>query len=323
MTGKHILSAALFSFVVLVTSVSVSYAQGTPQQTNQQVQQTVPGNATRPQTAQTTRSVSNTIKDRALSEIERRVVRLSTAIERINASTKLSDSVKQQMILSLQAEIDSLSDLQSTIETEVDEDVVREEVAKIRESYNVFAVYMPKVATLRAAEKVLSISDRMTLAKMRLLTQVSTLASTGEDTTELEQLLTDAEESIESASENAQDVFDTVLSLSPERYPQNRTQFQTARQSLQTARLSLIEAQSSLRDVYTQLQALAPNPQQSASGEAMLKKQPAQAQTMELKQDSLGVSDQEENLRTTHQVQTQGDSLERAEAVSQPQQVIQ
>lgn len=327
MTGKNILSATIVAFVFVFVVAPISYAQSLQSQSQspQQTQQSLPARQTVQQPSQT-RTVtqaqnSNSLKARALREIERRVGKLTNAIEKINSSAKLSDTVKQQMILDLQTEVDSLSDLKATVETETNETAVQEEVATIKDSYSIFAVYMPKVVTLQAAEKVLDIADKMSLTKMRLLTQVSTVGSTGEDTSELEQLLTDAEESIDAASQEAEDVYDTILDLTPEGYPQNRVQFQTARQSIQTARQSLIDAQQSMRSVFTQLQTYT-NTQQSASGEAMMQNG-SQVRTMEMQQESLGVTDTDTSLKSQHQVQTQQETLQNPSAVSAPAQVIQ
>jgi hypothetical protein len=157
------------------------------------------------------------------------------------------------MSAQIQAEIDSLTELRTKIETETDETVIRTDAKSIVNSYRIYALFMPKIMTLTAAEGMLNLSDRMISFQQQLLTLVSEKAGTGEDVSALEQLLTDAQESITEAQEQAQSAIDAVSPLEPNGYPGNKTVIQTARQSLRNGRLSLVSAKDSLREVLQEL----------------------------------------------------------------------
>jgi hypothetical protein len=261
------ISLSLSLLVFAVSPVTAQIGSNSPEKLTQLTQ--TPVRTTQTTTAKTPAiDRSANVQTRAVNEINRRITSLNNVLTRINAMKGLSEETKTDITTQIQAEITSLGELKSQIEAETDETVIQELAQSVVTSYRVYAVFLPKMRTILAAEGIQTISEKMLLVHEQLATNVTSLETTGEDTTDMEQMLIDAEESIIAAQEDATSAIELVTPLSPDEYPGNRTVFQNARTLIRDARLSLVSARDSLMELYGMLKEAKSSQEGGASMEA-------------------------------------------------------
>lgn len=260
-TLAPLISILVLVFVMSVSPVSAQVGSNTPEKlaelslTPSAVKQT---QSQSPATSSLQRPAgqTNPLLTRGASELDRRITALTSLLTQIQNAETISTDVKETLTTQIQTEIDQLTQLQQTIETETDQTVVRSLVV---DSYGSFAVFLPKTRTILAGESVLMISDKMLSLHERLALQVSELQSMGIDTSGMEQTLIDAEESIGQAQTDATEAIELVGPLSPEEFPTNRSIIQSARTLIREARLSLVAARDSLSTLVTEMAEIEPS----------------------------------------------------------------
>jgi len=211
---------------------------------------------TRPNTpAQGAIDRSANLQTRAIHEIDRRITSLTNVLNRVNSFERLPDETKTVLTTQIQQEIDDLTVLKSQLEEATDQTVIVELAQDVVTSYRIYAVFLPKIRTILAAEAIQLISDKMLDLHERLATTVSELELEGVDTQGMQQTLIDVEESVTEAENQALSSIELVTPLAPEDFPSNKSIFQTARQSLRSARLSLVSARDSLRALVDEVRA--------------------------------------------------------------------
>lgn len=234
---KILLTTSIFAFFVST--------QASAQSTSvQNIQNTT---ATRLQTSTATGS---TLQTKALAEINKRIKALTLALSRIEQAKGLSDEAKQELSTEIQKEITNLNSLKSKIETETDAATVRTLISSVVDSYKNYALFVPKTMILSSAERLMMIADKMSMLQEKILTAVTTSAN-GQDISEIETLLTDAQENITAGRESAQAAMEKVSSLEADGYPENRSALQQARAELVASRTSLSAARKSLGEAVT------------------------------------------------------------------------
>lgn len=234
---KILLTTSIFAFFVST--------QASAQSTSvQNIQNTT---ATRLQTSTATGS---TLQTKALAEINKRIKALTLALSRIEQAKGLSEEAKQELSTEIQKEITNLNSLKSKIETETDAATVRTLISSVVDSYKNYALFVPKTMILSSAERLMMIADKMSMLQEKILTAVTT-STNGQDISEIETLLTDAQENITSGRESAQAAMEKVSSLEADGYPENRSVLQQARAELVASRTSLSAARKSLGEAVT------------------------------------------------------------------------
>ena len=235
---KNLFIFSLFFFVFLAGSSLVSAQTSVPQ--------TV-------QTSLTTPATGTSLTQKALSEIDRRIAALTNSATSVANMAAISPEIKTELTTQIQAEIENLNKLKAQIQAETNAIAVTGLIASVTSSYKVYALFTPKVMILATGGKLLSLAEMLTAVQQNLMMQVTAMSSSGQDTTELEAMLTDAQENITAGTESAQSAMETVITLSPAQYPANRTSLQSARVDLGESLASLQAAHVSLGEVVTAL----------------------------------------------------------------------
>lgn len=179
------------------------------------------------------------LKTRGDSEINRRVSVLTHLIDVINGVKRLTTDQKTTLVSQVQDQVNSLTTLKTKIDSDTDIATLRTDVKSIVDSYKIFALYVPKMYIIVHADRLLNIADDMTLVSQKLQTRITDAKNAGKDTTSAQSFLDDRNAKIADAKTKAQEAIDTVLPLTPDGYPANRTILQSARTNLQTARRDL------------------------------------------------------------------------------------
>lgn len=159
-------------------------------------------------------------KDLAYKEIDRRISSMKKMILKITTIKRLTPLQKSSLISQVNAEIVRLTTLRKKIENDTDATILKADKKLIVSSYRIYALFMPKMTIIAHANAVLDLVDMMLLKK-----------PTDEALAKINLAKTYAEEAIA-----------TVINLTPEGYPNNKTELQSAKKSLQTARLNLTGA---------------------------------------------------------------------------------
>lgn len=185
--------------------------------------------------AEKTADKSAGLQERASKELTRRINSLNELLTRISEFKKISDAQKASLISQVQAQITSLTTLQAKIAADTDPTTLKTDVQSIIQSYRIYALFMPKIQIIGAADRVLNIADEMSSQAATLQTKIAADQSAGKNVSDLQSLLSDLNAKIADAKTQAQSAIDTVTPLTPDGFPGNKTQLQNARQMITTA----------------------------------------------------------------------------------------
>lgn len=174
------------------------------------------------------------LKERANKEITRRIESLNKLLTRINEFKikKLSDVQKTSLTTQVQTEIAKLTALQAKIEADTDLATLKIDIQSIVTEYRIFALFIPKIQILGAADRLLTTADEMSSHAAMLETKINAKQTEGQNVTELQTLLVDMKAKIADAQTQGQGAIDLVLPLTPEGFPGNKTQLQSAREMI-------------------------------------------------------------------------------------------
>src|SRR5258708_3571747 len=117
------------------------------------------------------------LKSRVDQEIDRRISSLGKLIERINALKRISSDQKLSLTNQVQAEVTSLTTLKAKIDQDTDVTILRTDVKSIVASYRVYALFMPKIEVLAAADRLSETADKLTDLATKLQARVGTAQS--------------------------------------------------------------------------------------------------------------------------------------------------
>ena len=224
-------SAILYTSIAIVSllfiSPGVSFAQAP-------TGSEPPGVGERAAAAQAT--IISRLKTRADNEITRRITALTNLITRISVIKRLTSDQKTSLTSQIQDQIASLGTLKTKIDADIDLPTLRTDVQSIVKSYRIFALYIPKTYIIANADRLLNIVDALTLLQGKLQVRIDTAKSAGNDTTTMQNLIADMTSKLADAKTQATNAINTVLPLTPDGYPGNKTTLQNARSMLVTAR---------------------------------------------------------------------------------------
>lgn len=194
-------------------------------------------------------NISENLKQRAQSEIGRRVESLNKLLTRINEFKKLSATQKSTLTTQVQSEISTLNALLAKINADTDVATLRTDVKSIVDAYRIYALFIPQIQILGAADRILTVTDEMTTLAAKLETKINEQQTKGQNVTDLQTLLTDMKAKIADAKTQSQAAIDAVTPLTPAGFPGNKTTLQSARQMLATALKDLNTARQDVRQI--------------------------------------------------------------------------
>jgi hypothetical protein len=155
-------------------------------------------------------------KARAAQEIDRRIVSLQALIERIGAMKRLSDADKKTLINVIQAQITALTSLKGTVEGATDIATLRTEMETVNTSYRIYALVMPQVRIIAAADRLLTVTGQLELVSAKLAGRVAEMSAAQGNVTTLQTSLDDMKTKIANATKMAQEAVNAVVGLLPD-----------------------------------------------------------------------------------------------------------
>lgn len=188
-------------------------------------------------------------KERANKEIDRRIASLERLLTRINEMKKMTASQKTSLTTQVQTEIDKLEALKVKIAADTDMATLKTDVQSIVTAYRIYALFLPKIQILGAADRLQTTADMMSSHAARLEVKIEEQEANGQDVADAEALLADMNAKIADANTQAQNAINTVTPLTPEGFPDNKTQLQSARQMIATGLKDLNTARQDARKI--------------------------------------------------------------------------
>lgn len=206
------------------------------------------------------------LNDKAAREIDRRIASLKKLIVRLSSIKKLTDSQKSSFTLEIQAEITNLETLKAKIAADTDPAVLKADVQSIVKSYRVYALFMPKIEIIAAADRMMNTSDQVSSLGAKLKTRIDAAKTAGNDTTNLQTLLDDLNTKVADAKTQATSAINAVLPLTPDGYPGNTATLKSAREMLRVGHQDLMTAHHDAQSIIQGLHTLFKEKNGSSSG---------------------------------------------------------
>lgn len=196
------------------------------------------------------------LKTRADREIDRRIAALNNLITKINSNNRISASDKSTYISQIQSQISTLSTLKSKIDADTDLDTLKTDVKSIVDSYRIFALFIPKIHILSSADSMSQAADKLTAIAAKLQTKIQAAQAAGGDVTALQSALSDLQTKVTDAKTQYQNAESTITPLTPDGYPANKSQLdsaitmiKTGAQDLKTARADAVTIINGLKSM--------------------------------------------------------------------------
>ncbi len=209
---------------------------------------------------------TNKLNERAAMEIDRRIESLNKLVVKINAIKKLNTSQKTDFVNQIQTEISNLQTLKAKIEADTDPAVLKTDVQSIVKSYRVYALFMPKIEVIAAADRMEDAADQISSLSAKLQTRIDSAKTAGQDVASLQTLLIDMKAKTADAKTQAANAINAVISLTPAGFPANKTTLKSARALLRVGHQDLMTAHHDAQSIIQGLHTLYKEENSSSSG---------------------------------------------------------
>lgn len=156
------------------------------------------------------------IKDRANQEIDRRIQGLNKLIARLQDMRRVSDSDKNALTATVQAQISALNALKLKINADTDSATLRTDVQSITKAYRIYALVIPQGHIMAMADRINTIADTLSLLESKLESRVAPAKTAGKDVTAMQTALADMKQKIADAKTQAQAAISEVSGLKPD-----------------------------------------------------------------------------------------------------------
>ena len=236
------------SLGVLMTTLLV------PSSIAQTTSPTLSPRAARLQTIQETRITD--LKTRADNEITRRINSLSTLSNKLGGMKHLTADQITSFTNEVNTEVSNLTTLKTKIDADTDLMTLKTDVQSIIKSYRVYALFLPQINILAAADRVLNVSDMFTSLYSKLQTRIQEAQTAGKDVTSMQTTLSDMQTKITDAKTQAQSIISTVTPLTPDGYPGNKTTLQSARSMFKLIYQDFMSARKDAESIIQALRAM-------------------------------------------------------------------
>lgn len=210
--------------------------------------------------------VSQNLRQRAQTEITRRINFLNQEIALINAMRKLSATDKSNLQAQIQMQIDGLNSLQTKINSDTDNATLRTDVNSIISNYYIFLFFRVQVNLLAASDRMSTTTDELTAIYTKLQTRINQTQAAGNDVSSVNALLSDMNAKLADAATQYQAAQAKLTPLTATGYPGNKITLEDARTMIKTGLTDIKTAYQDALQIRQQLQGFKnTNPQSSPS----------------------------------------------------------
>ncbi len=204
-------------------------------------------------TASSTLTKIQTIKTHGNTEIDKRISDLNKLLSKVQSLKKISDTDKSGITTSIQNEISTLDSLKGQIDLATSTSSATEGVKSITKEYRVYALVMPRINIIAAADRVGTIHDMLSILAGKLQSRLATATST-KNISAASTSLADMNAKIDDAKTQAQNAINRVATLIPDNgdknvLKSNTTALKEARMEIQTANKDLVAARKDAQSI--------------------------------------------------------------------------
>jgi hypothetical protein len=191
-------------------------------------------------------------KDRARSDINRRIIDLNSLINKVSANPDLTQNQKNSLADSIRIEIENLSELGTKIQNEDDLETIKEDRREINRIYSQTSTNVRKITNIleNANETIL---ESIQLEEVLARVQVATIQTSNrdQDTSGLQSSIIVTQRKINDAVSKIDEAIDIALSL-PLQDEDNQS-LDTARQLIREADRTIHDAERDIRSITNDL----------------------------------------------------------------------
>ena len=186
-------------------------------------------------------------KTKADAEIDRRIAALNSLLARVNAMTKVTRELKQNLGTNTQTQITALTALKAKIDADTDGDTLKTDIQSIASSYRIYMLVIPQGRISAAADREATIINALTGIGLKLQARLQAAQAAGADVTALGAILTEYGKQIADAQTHAQAALSGSVVLTPDngdktKMAANEAALKQARTEIEAARKNIIEA---------------------------------------------------------------------------------
>ncbi len=220
------------------------------------------------QTASTIPTAKNSVQmtkaqTRADQEIQRRIAALTSLSSRMDATTRLSASLKQGLANNIQNQIQLLTALQAKIDADTDIATLKTDIASLAQEYRIFILIVPQGRISALGDRVATITAMMQGIGNKLQSRMQTASQQGVDISGPTALLVDLGAKIVDAQNQAQTAINTIAGLTPDNGNKvtmaiNSTSLSEAHSDLKIAQTDLITGRKDITGIMKFLASLPP-----------------------------------------------------------------
>ncbi|HSW66859.1 MAG TPA: hypothetical protein VLI54_07010 [Bacillota bacterium] len=210
---------------------------------------------TPPETDTTTTRLAN-IKSKGDTEIARRLKVLGTLSAKVNSATKLTALEKTDLKSEITGEYDGLKALRTKLAAETTIAAAAGDVSAMVTEYRVYALVVPKVQLIKAADYQQEVQAKLTTLTAKLQSRINDAGAKGHDVTELQTKLDEMESKMAAAEAISSDVETKVLAIEPTDYNNDHGIVSGYQTQLKTAHTNNAGAVTDAKAIITGLKAL-------------------------------------------------------------------
>ncbi len=196
------------------------------------------------------------IKSKGDQEIARRLKMLGTLGAKVNSTTKLTAIEKTDLKNEITGEYDGLKALRTALAAETTIAAAASDVQAMVTEYRVYALVVPKVQLVKAADYQQEVQAKLTTLTAKLQSRINDAGAKGYDVTDLQTKLDEMEAKMAAAEAISADVESKVLAIEPTDYNNDHGIVSGYQTQLKTAHTNNAGAVTDAKAIITGLKAL-------------------------------------------------------------------
>lgn len=190
------------------------------------------------------------IQTRGNSDIKNRVTSLNALIKQIENAKKISATQKADLINQIQAEITSITALETQLKADNSLAQAKVDFQNIFAQHYVYAFYLPKIERIIAADAILQATSTFDSSVIPLLQGfINQVKTKGGDVTVMQSEISDLQTQITAATNLATTVVNNLLQIQSTQFKANSSVMKTSQQNLQNARADLEAARADSQNI--------------------------------------------------------------------------
>ncbi|MES2953561.1 MAG: hypothetical protein V4674_03285 [Patescibacteria group bacterium] len=210
------------------------------------------------------------VRTRANQEIDRRVSALTKLKTRIGEMKRITAEQKAGLSATVQAQIDSLAALKVKIAADTTIELLKTDAQSITNSYRIYALIMPQITILAAADRANELAGQFVDLKAKLDVRIAEAKNAGKDVTAVMKLRTDMDVKLADAKVQSDAAVSLVASLKPDngdkaKMEANHKALMDARAKIRTSNESLKAARKLGNEIVRAIKAMKINASGNAS----------------------------------------------------------